>query len=122
MFFIFHSLETVMKKIILFLLAITTLSLTSCVKQKNCDCGLSGQFIYYDPPAEVLYCGGDTPMNAVFITGDSCYSVSHFILGNVPKNFRTKDTLNVSVCLKKEARNGCLTFGITAVCKTTSPT
>ena len=97
-----------MKKIGLILIVLTTLVLTSCVKQKNCDCGLSGKFIYYDPPVYDFYCGYERLINAYFYTPEHGYC----IVGSIPKEFRTKDTLNVSVCLKKEKQHGCLAFGL----------
>ena len=98
-----------MKKMILLLLLLHALGLASCVKQRNCDCGLSGKFIYFEIPETIICRGYDCEVNAAFIpnglTEESLlygYYSRYNIVGSIPKEFKTKDTLNVSVCLKEE--------------------
>ena len=40
-----------------------------------------------------------------------------YIVGNVPTNFKSKDTLNVTVCLKEVKKDICLAHGVGAVYK-----
>ncbi|GHV43386.1 hypothetical protein FACS1894180_2300 [Bacteroidia bacterium] len=81
---------------------------TSCTKQKNCECGLTGRFIYYEEPQEVIYCGDsqNKKVNALFIlNGDEgvpdTLLYKYYIVGSIPKSFQTQDTVYVNVCLKE---------------------
>jgi len=86
-----------MKKLILLLVLLPLLGLVSCVKQKDCGCGLTGKFVYYETPQENLDCGGTAKFNAIFIP-DNLELGTCRIFSDIPKKFQTKDTLNVSVC------------------------
>ena len=102
-----------MKKLFLILLLIPALGVTSCVKQKNCDCGLTGKFIYYEKPEEIIYCGYPKDVNALFISDntDSWY----YITGSIPNKYKINDTINVSLCLKEVKRDWCLAFGVSVI-------
>ena len=103
------------KHCLILLFIIPLLGLMGCVKQKNCDCGLTGKFVYYENSEKIIYCGRKVMANALFIPDNSlgyCY-----INGNVPIKFKSKDTLYVTVCLKEEHPNFCLAFGVSAIFK-----
>jgi len=108
-----------MKKPYLILLILSIFGLISCVKQKDCDCGLTGKFIYFEETEEIIYCASKQKVNALFIPEVSFpgYSSSfYYIIGSIPNKFKTKDTLNVTVCLKeKRPRDICFTEGVGAI-------
>ena len=99
-----------MKYIKIILLFLPLLGLVSCVKQKKCNCNMKGKFIYYEDKETIIYCGDDHTVNAAFFSSERENSPL-YIVGNVPMKFRTKDTLNVNVCLKEETKSLCLSFG-----------
>jgi len=85
-----------MKKLLyLFGFVLILSSLTSCVKQENCDNGLIGKFIYYENPQEFIGCGNQGAHNALFIPDGG--QADCRIFGSVPKEFQVKDTLYVRV-------------------------
>jgi hypothetical protein len=96
------------------------LGLTNCVKQKNCDCGLTGKFVYYEKPQKEIVCGYEHLITAFFIpdytwTNDSAIgNITPYygpIVGNVPKEYQTTDTIHVTVCLKEQIEGFCLAYG-----------
>ena len=103
-----------MKKIFKLLLLASLLATTGCIKQKNCDCGVSGTFVYlkkpYDAPVECT--SKDQRVVAHFYSDDVPDEGIIYITGNVPKEYRTYDTLHVSICSKYicEGKGG-VTFG-----------
>jgi len=101
-----------MKKLFLILLLIPVLGLTSCVKQKDCECGLSGKFVYYDPPEEIIYCGNFKNVNALFISENKGM---YYITGTIPNKYQVNDTINVSLCLKEVKKSGCRFYGVSVI-------
>ena len=91
----------------------------SCVKQKNCDCGLKGKFVYFEKPEKINFCCNyDVKVNAVFFSNSQTEFYRCYIVGSVPENFKTKDTVNVSVCLKEDKNNPCYKgCGLTVIYK-----
>ena len=85
-----------LQKVTVGILCLVLVGLASCVKQKNCDCGLKGKFIYYETPQENLGCGAGE-YYAIFIPDDQ-HLGSCRIYSDIPKKFQTKDTISVSVC------------------------
>jgi hypothetical protein len=83
-------------KILFCLFSIASLIFTSCVKQSDCDCGLTGKFVYLEEPYYTgpEYFKPDTKIVAHFIK-DSCV---YPIYGYIPKDYRNHDTLDVNVC------------------------
>jgi len=102
-----------MKKLVVILGSIFMLSATSCVKQKNCDCAMKGKFVYFEEPKDIIYCGYERKVNAVFIQNNA----DRYIISSIPNKFRVKDTINVSVCLKEETKNNCRFIGESIVFK-----
>ena len=109
-----------MKKNILLLLLLPLLGLTSCVKQNNCDCRLTGKFVYYEKPQKEIVCGYEPSITAFFIPDHSFMNDSIIgnippyygpIVGNVPKEFQTTDTIHVSICLKEQFEDFCFGYG-----------
>ena len=112
----------VMKKLVIVLGCIFfCLLIVSCVKQKNCDCDITGKFVYFENGEEIMYGGSKCIVNAAVIpnglTRDEGYYSRYNIVGSVPKEFRKKDTVNVSVCLKIVKSNGCLPSGVCDIYK-----
>ncbi len=91
---------------------ITVAIFSGCVKQKNCDCDMIGKFVYFENGEEINYCGHKRKRNATVIIPrydllcDA--TISYPIYGAIPEKFRTKDTLNVAVCIKTKELN-CFT-------------
>ena len=108
-----------MKKLILLLMFLPLLGLVSCVKQQNCYCGLStisGTFVYFEEPKEIIYCGYEQKVNALLIS-DSL-ELEYYIIGSIPKTFQTKDTIYVMTCLEEVKRKGaCLAYGVGSIYK-----
>ena len=106
--------KIIKKKVAIAALCVVMMGLASCVKQKNCDCGITGKFIYYENPEEIIYCGYPKDVNALIISDDREYCID----GSIPKKFQVRDTLQVNACLKKVSRNGpCLAHGIPTIYK-----
>ena len=110
-----------LQKVTVGILCLVLVGLASCVKQKNCDCDLKGKFVYFEEPKEIIYCGYNREVNAVLISkGITEFGITdfpHYIVSSVPTKFKSKDTLNVAVCLKAEKRDGCRDAGAGAVYK-----
>ena len=90
--------EKLKLKILFCLFGLATLTFTGCVKQSDCGCSMTGQFIYLDEP---YYTGPDyykpnTKIVAHFIQDSTVYP----IFGYIPHGFRNLDTLDVSVCIE----------------------
>ena len=102
-----------MKKYLIILLVL--LGLTSCIKQKDCDCEsvLLGKFVYYETPEEVSYCGDLQKINAIIINDFT--EPPYQICGSIPKEYQVKDTINVRVCLKLWHKGNCTVMGIGAI-------
>ena len=85
----------------------------SCVKQKDCYCGLAtirGNFVYYEEPKEIIYCGYEKMVNAVII--QDVTEIPFYIVDAIPNKFQIKDTVYVMACLDEVIKKGpCLAFG-----------
>jgi hypothetical protein len=108
----FPKTPSVWKRSIVVILCTVLVGLTCCVKQKNCDCSLKGKFVYFEQPEEIYYYGSNREANAVFFSPEIKAGFPHYIMNSVPTKFRSKDTLNVAVCLKEEKQRGGHTYGI----------
>ena len=77
-----------MKKYYLILLLLLPLfGLTSCAKQKNCDCGLEGVFIY----------DSNTKLGKLY-----CNDVLYYVTsGHIPKKIQSTTPIDVNVCIDK---------------------
>ncbi len=106
----------VMRRLLMILLVLPLLGLMSCVKQKNCDCSQKGKFVYFENKKTIIYCGYDHQVNAAFFSTER-EDAPLYIVGYIPVKFRTKDTLNVDVCLEEETKGVCLAFGEGSVYK-----
>jgi hypothetical protein len=74
--------------------------ISGCVKQKDCDCGETGTFIYLESPykpSNNTGCGKSEKIVAYFTSYDNNKKA---ITGYIPLSFRVHDTLNVRVCTK----------------------
>jgi hypothetical protein len=71
------------------------LALSGCVKQKNCDGGRTGTFVYLKEPYK---------RNGIEIVGHFL-TTGWLITGDVPKAFQTGDTISVNVCVKLDRRS-----------------
>ena len=82
------------KIILIFLITFFTVG---CVKQRNCDCGVEGQFVYLDKSKD--HPSGKS-ITAHFITLSFTYPYSYFmeIYGNIPMEYQCTDTMYVSIC------------------------
>ena len=107
----------IMKKIILITFALFCIGLfTNCVKKKNCDCAMTGKFVYYNEPEKIFYCNNEIKVNAVFISEHSDFIA--YIKDNIPSKFRKNDTIKVNICLKEKIKNGpCLGYGVGIIYK-----
>jgi hypothetical protein len=118
---LFSATPNVLKKVAVATLCMLLMGLflaVGCVKQKNCDCSLTGKFVYYENTEEIIYCGDFKKVNAVIISDDTTGTDYYYIVGAIPKKFEVKDTLHVSACVKKVPRNGaCLAYGVGAIYK-----
>ncbi|HOE39580.1 MAG TPA: hypothetical protein PLG05_09105 [Bacteroidales bacterium] len=103
-----------MKKIVFIILVALCFGGISCVKQNNCNCDITGKYIYYEEPQEIYHCGYQTTVHACFISQNN---FNHYIVGSIPKDFRVKDTINVSVCLEVEIHDACTGYGVGGVYK-----
>ncbi len=85
-------------KFLYIFLGLLPLTFTGCVKQSDCDCGLTGKFVYFDEPyyPGPQYYKPDTKIVAHFIQDTRVYH----IYGYVPNKYRSQDTLDVKVCLE----------------------
>jgi len=73
------------------------LTITSCVKQSDCDCGVKGDFVYLEKPyfPDQTFDINDKEIVAHFIHNNEISP----IFGYIPKKYRIYDTVNVNVCL-----------------------
>jgi len=89
------------KRIYLILLLLPIIGLGSCVKQKNCDCGLTGIFEYSNEKIDLsvmgLWSQDKSDLHAIF-TGENGIC---FIKGTIPKEYKQKEPIAVSVCLEE---------------------
>ncbi|MDR1113426.1 MAG: hypothetical protein LBL18_06700, partial [Bacteroidales bacterium] len=69
-----------------------------CVKQRNCDCGQTGTFIYLKEPYETngSFCKS-AKITAHFIND---WRNVYYISGTIPKRFQVQDSIRVSICMK----------------------
>ena len=106
-----------MKKI--FLVTISVLSLlvfTSCVKQDNCDCGLStvrGKFVYFENGKKITYCDQEKTVNAVVFQDTT--EVAFFIIGTIPKKYHVTDTVFTITCLEEVPKELCWGVGVSRI-------
>jgi len=77
-------------------------TLTSCVKQSDCDCGFKGVYVYLDEPyySDNTYELDNEKIVAHFILNNRIYPITKYI----PHNYRNMDSVNVSICLIKLSR------------------
>jgi len=75
------------------------LSVVGCVKQKNCEEGRTGTFLYLKEPyrTKAGFCKPNVKITAHFI--DDEYNEVHYITGTVPRAFQINDSIRVQVCL-----------------------
>jgi hypothetical protein len=106
-----------MKKYYFLIIILTLLGLTSCIKQKNCDCEkkVFGKFVYYENPEEISLCGTRYKINAVIFVEDftsPIFTIKQYdITGTIPKEYQVKDTIDVSACLKYDKSGSCVVVG-----------
>jgi len=91
--------EKIKIKILVCLLSITSIIFTSCVKQSDCDCGLTGKFIYLDEPyiTDSSFYIKDKKIKAHFFSDSN--QIFH-IYGTIPTKFEISDTSIVNICLQ----------------------
>ena len=82
-----------MKNLFLILLLPLVLGLTSCVKQKNCNCGIEGTFVY-EP---VMVNGEQYHVGKFYINDDYYYAIE----GHIPKKIRSETPIKVNACLER---------------------
>jgi hypothetical protein len=92
-----------MKKIILLLCILPLLGLTSCNKQKSCDvCNgreQVGAFQYLSEPLSISISDTENiEVPALLYAGGS--ELALYIIGNIPKKYKTDNAIRVRVCLK----------------------
>jgi hypothetical protein len=89
-----------MKRIYLILLLLPIIGLGSCVKQKNCDCGLTGIFEYSNEKIDLsdmgLWSSDKSDIHAIFTVENGN---TYFIKGAIPKEYKQIKPISVSVCL-----------------------
>jgi len=74
------------------------LSVAGCVKQSRCT--MKGKFVYYENKEEIYNCGSTrSKANAVFFA-DGIIREPYYIVNSIPAKFKSKDTLDVMVCLR----------------------
>ncbi len=90
----------IMKKILISIFVMFLVFSTGCIKRNNCDCGLTGKFIYFEEEQYFPPDGGISTyvkVNALFISdNESAYP----IYGKIPKKYQVMDTIEVNVCVK----------------------
>jgi hypothetical protein len=78
---------------------ILALATTSCVKQRNCDCGETGKFVYLKEPYEEISTGCSKKGKIVahfFREKNPLYPIQ--LSGYVPIKYRSTDTVDVWIC------------------------
>ena len=75
-----------LKRIFILLILIMPI-LIGCVKEKNCDCGIEGTFVY-NPATK----------SGEFYINDN---LNYFIEGNIPKKVQSTTPINVRACIVK---------------------
>ena len=106
-----------MKKYSVIIILLTLFGLTSCIKQKDCNCEklVKGLYVYYETPEELSFCGTDYKINAVIFFEDLTspyFAIKKYnIAGKIPKEYQVKDTIDVSVCLKYDKSGKCAVSG-----------
>ena len=78
------------------------LSVVGCVKQKNCEEGISGTFLYLKEPYKTngKFIKRDVKITAHFI-GEDKFSTAHYITGTIPQKFQTDDSIRVRISLSE---------------------
>jgi hypothetical protein len=94
---------------------VLALATTSCVKQRNCDCGETGTFTSYKEPQSIIVCGSETTFNASFVADDD--GQLFHIVGDIPKAFQNQDSIRVRVCFKRNKEHICVAYGVSEVYK-----
>jgi len=86
------------KIILIFLITFFTVS---CVKQRDCDCGMEGILIKYDNYLDKSLlegeCRGSLRDVIVLFQNDIA---TRPIVGKIPEKYLSEDSIKVSVCLK----------------------
>jgi hypothetical protein len=90
-----------MKKIIFifFCLFLSGIIVTGCVKQSDCNCALTGKFVFLKDPyiSDSSFYIEDEEIKAHFI---SDFNQIYYIYGTIPKKFQGTDTSLVNICVK----------------------
>ena len=74
----------------------------SCVKQKNCEEGMSGTFKYLKEPMDSY---NNKKITAIFyIDGDTVNE--KYIIGHIPKEYQSNELIKVRVCLQEDKARG----------------
>jgi hypothetical protein len=106
------KMYTKLKKIIVLFMLTIPLICVSCVKQKNCDCGETGTFVYLKEPYKMkgTACNNirGEKIVAHFFTNKMPDSITDIdrnkggitIKGYVPQAFRSGNPIAVRLCLK----------------------
>ncbi|MDR1113425.1 MAG: hypothetical protein LBL18_06695 [Bacteroidales bacterium] len=83
----------------------------SCVKQRNCDCGQTGTFVYLKEPYEVwINCSiAKEKVVAEFIIDKS---TTVLITGYVPHKFQSGDSIRVRLCSKYVCEDKLVTMDL----------
>ena len=81
------------------------LSVVGCVKQKNCDEGINGTFLYLKEPYKTgsAFIKHNVKITAHFIIDE--YNEVWSITGSVPHRFQTNDSIRARVYLKEIHHN-----------------
>ena len=85
------------------LLLASLLATTGCIKQKNCDCSMSGAFVYLKAPYKTwITCSNEKQeIVAHFFENNFLDESPVRIVGNIPKKFQSYDTMSISICCEK---------------------
>ena len=106
---LFPKAQGVLKKVTAVTLCLVLvglcLSAAGCIKQKNCEEGRTGTFIYLNKPYKTGtdFCQLNVKITAHFI--DDEYSIILPIAGYVPRIFQTNDSIRARVCLNEFCPN-----------------
>ncbi|MDR1345889.1 MAG: hypothetical protein LBK03_04215 [Bacteroidales bacterium] len=89
---------------------ILALAASSCVKQRNCDCGQTGTFVYLKEPYEVTTnCTTREKIVAEFIVDKG---PAQYITGYVPHKFQSGDSIRVRLCSKYVCEDKLVTMDL----------
>ena len=91
------------KQKLILLLFLPLFILTSCVKQKNCEEGIIGNFRYLEEPKYIKpncqFKGEKIVANFTIGNISETNCLEYFITGSIPKKYQTGDMIKVRVLL-----------------------